>query len=164
MANLKLLSLYLSFCIISTLPGSSSGPPSCVPSGGFNCGNQPCSPKLVSGPSPCSPPTRAKLTNKYFSGGGDGRRKSECDEQYHDKSELVVGLSSRLFDNGSRCGKMIRIAASNGMNVMAKVVDKCDSMRGCDEKHNIVVGSDGVWNALGLDMSLRKVDVTWSMV
>ncbi|KAF2292156.1 hypothetical protein GH714_014668 [Hevea brasiliensis] len=69
---------------------------------------------------------------------------------------------------GSRCGQMITITASNGMSTTAKVVDECDSMNGCDEEHadqppcenNIVDGSDAVWEALGLDKGLGNVGVT----
>ena len=67
---------------------------------------------------------------------------------------------------------MIKITANNGRSVLAKVVDECDSLRGCDEEHsdqppcknNIVNGSDAVWSALGLDTNLGEVDVTWSEV
>ena len=49
---------------------------------------------------------------------------------------------------------------------MAKVVDECDSMRGCDQEHayqppcknNIVDGSDAVWSALGLDKDIGVVE------
>lgn len=66
---------------------------------------------------------------------------------------------------------MVRITAGNGRSVTAKVVDECDSMRGCDEEHaglppcenNIVDGSDAVSTALGLDKDVGIVDVTWSM-
>lgn len=55
--------------------------------------------------------------------------------------------------------------------VMAKVVDECDSRNGCDEEHagqppcenNIVDGSDAVWNALGLNKDEGVTSVTWSM-
>lgn len=66
---------------------------------------------------------------------------------------------------------MIRITVQNGRSVLAKVVDECDSMHGCDKEHagqppcdnNIVDGSNAVWNALGLDINIGEVDVTWSM-
>ncbi|EXC22900.1 hypothetical protein L484_007509 [Morus notabilis] len=122
----------------------------------------------------CSPPvtssTQAKLTNNDFSEGGDGGGPSECDDRYHSNSERIVALSTGWYDGGSRCGKMIRITA-NGRSVVAKVVDECDSMHGCDAEHagqppcknNIVDGSDAVWSALGLNKDLGVVDVTWSM-
>ncbi|KAJ4725076.1 Kiwellin [Melia azedarach] len=145
-------------------PGSN-----CQPSGSLTC-DQNSYPTYT-----CSPPvtssTEAKLTNNDFSKGGDGGGPSECDEQYHDNSEKVVALSTGWYNGGSRCGKMVKITANNGNSVMAKVVDECDSMRGCDEEHayqppcgnNIVDGSDAVWNALGLDKNIGIVDVTWSM-
>ncbi|KAL4611046.1 hypothetical protein ACB092_08G096000 [Castanea dentata] len=104
----------------------------------------------------CSPPvtssTKASLTLNYFSQGGDGGSPSECDNKYHDNSERVVALSTGWYDNGSPCGKMIRITASNGRSVTAKVVDDCDSVNGCDSEHagqppcnnNIVDGSSSV--------------------
>ena len=66
---------------------------------------------------------------------------------------------------------MIRITASNGKSVTAKVVDECDSVNGCDAEHagqppcknNIVDGSSAVWNALGLNQDLGIVGVTWYM-
>ncbi|PON66567.1 RlpA-like double-psi beta-barrel domain containing protein [Parasponia andersonii] len=82
----------------------------------------------------CSPPvtssTRAKLTNNDFTEGGGGP--SECDESYHSNDEKVVALSTGWHNGGSRCGKMKRITASNGRSTAAKVVDECDSQRGCD--------------------------------
>ncbi|KAJ8768835.1 hypothetical protein K2173_023739 [Erythroxylum novogranatense] len=123
----------------------------------------------------CSPPetssTKAQLTLNDFSKGGEGGAPSECDEQYHAKTERVVALSTGWYKDGSRCGKMIRITANNGRSVTAKVVDECDSMHGCDAEHagqppcrnNIVDGSDAVWEALGLNKDLGVVNVRWSM-
>ncbi|KAJ4725077.1 Kiwellin [Melia azedarach] len=153
--------------------GGGGSPPSpgnkCQPSGRLTCGQNSyptytCSPPVTSS-------TKAKLTNNDFSEGGDGGAPSECDGKYHDNSELVVALSTGWYNGGSRCGKMIKITANNGRSVRAKVVDECDSMRGCDKEHagqppcnnNIVDGSDAVWNALGLDKDIGIVDVTWSM-
>ncbi|XWS53306.1 hypothetical protein CRYUN_Cryun11dG0145700 [Craigia yunnanensis] len=75
------------------------------------------------------------------------------------------------FDGGSRCGKRIKITASNERNTTAIVVDECDSRRGCDKEHayqppcknNIVDGSDAVWEALRLNKNVGIVDVTWSI-
>lgn len=52
---------------------------------------------------------------------------------------------------------------------MAKVVDECDSVNGCDSEHagqppcnnNIVDGSSSVWDALSLNQDLGVVGVTW---
>ena len=82
-----------------------------------------------------------------------------------------MALSTGWYAGGSRCGKNIRITARNGRSVVAKVVDECDSMRGCDREHayqppcnnNIVDGSDAVWSALGLNKDVGVVDVTWTM-
>ncbi|MBA0690916.1 hypothetical protein Goari_008567 [Gossypium aridum] len=151
--------------------GSSPSPPTgnCQPSGSLQCQGQ------IYPTYKCSPPvtasTKAKLTNNDFSQGGAGGGPSECDEQYHSNSERIVALSTGWYNGGSRCEKMIRIKASNGKNVTAKVVDECDSMRGCDEEHayqppcknNIVDASDAVWSALELNKDVGIVDVTWSM-
>lgn len=67
---------------------------------------------------------------------------------------------------------MIKIMAENGRSAVAKVVDECDSLRGCDEEHsgqppcdnNIINGSDAVWTALGLDKKLGEANVTWTKV
>ena len=123
----------------------------------------------------CSPPvtssTQASLTLNDFSEGGDGGGPSQCDEKYHDNSERVVALSTGWYNEGSRCGQMIRITARNGRSVTAEVVDQCDSVNGCDKEHagqppchnNIVDGSVAVWNALGLNTDDGVVPVTWSM-
>ncbi|XP_034221183.1 kiwellin-like [Prunus dulcis] len=152
--------------------GSSSPPPTtnnCQPSGTLVCQGQ-SYPKYT-----CSPPvtssTKASLTLNDFSEGGDGGGPSYCDGKYHANGERVVALSTGWFDNKSRCLKMIRIRASNGKSVTAKVVDECDSHAGCDAEHagqppcrnDIVDGSAAVWNALGLNQDLGVVPVTWSM-
>ncbi|KAK8352732.1 hypothetical protein V6Z12_A05G112300 [Gossypium hirsutum] len=120
----------------------------------------------------CSPPvtssTKAKLTNNDFSQCGFGGGPSVCDEQYHSNSECIVALSTGWYNGGSRCGKMIRIMASNGKSVTAKVVDECDSMHGCDEAHayqrpcnnKIIDGSNAVWSALKLNREKGIEDVT----
>ncbi|KAF4363324.1 hypothetical protein G4B88_002071 [Cannabis sativa] len=149
--------------------GGGGGSGTCKSSGTLTCGAK-SYPKYK-----CSPPvtssTSAKLTNNDFSEGGDGGGPSECDERYHSNDERVVALSTGWYNGGSRCGKMIKIRATNGRTTTAKVVDECDSQNGCDAEHagqppcrnNIVDGSNAVWNALGLDTNLGVVDVTWSM-
>ncbi|KAJ9698062.1 hypothetical protein PVL29_007255 [Vitis rotundifolia] len=145
-------------------------PSTCQPSGTLACkGGKPkntytCSPPVTSS-------TPAVLTNNNFEKGGDGGGPSACDNKYHDNSERIVALSTGWYNGGSRCGKMIQITGQNGRSVLAKVVDECDSMHGCDKGHagqppcdnNIVDGSNAVWNALGLDINIGEVDVTWSM-
>ncbi|OMO67401.1 Barwin-related endoglucanase [Corchorus capsularis] len=156
-------------CRKSPPPRAPTPSGSCQQFGTLRCGSQTyptykCSPPVTSS-------TKAKLTNNDFSEGGDGGGASSCDGRYHSNSERIVALSTGWFSNGSRCGKMIRITASNGRSVTAKVVDECDSMRGCDEEHayqppcknNIVDASDAVWTALGLNKDVGIVDVTWSM-
>ncbi|CAI9105031.1 OLC1v1003860C1 [Oldenlandia corymbosa var. corymbosa] len=111
-----------------------------------------------------SPPvtgsTPAILTwNDFSRRGGSGA--CECDGRFHGNGEMIVALSTGWYAGGSRCGRKIKISAQNGRIAFAKVVDECDSNRGCD--NNIVDGSDAVWRALGLDENLGRVPVTWSM-
>ncbi|XP_031110547.1 kiwellin-like [Ipomoea triloba] len=150
--------------------GGGSTPGDCKPVGSMTC-NGKTKPTYR-----CSPPvkssTPAILTLNDFSEGGDGGAPSECDEQYHDNNERVVALSTGWYSRGFRCGKMIRITASNGRSTTAKVVDECDSMHGCDKEHagqgpcdnNIVDGSAAVWYALGLNQDLGRVSVKWAKV
>ncbi|GAA0180903.1 hypothetical protein LIER_30170 [Lithospermum erythrorhizon] len=121
----------------------------------------------------CSPPvtssTMAKLTFNHFSEGGIT---SKCDGRVYGNDELIVALSTGWYDNGLRCLKMIKVMGGNGRSVEAKVVDECDSLHGCEEGHegqppcpnNIVDGSRGVWEGLGLDLHQGIVDVVWFMV
>ncbi|MED6213489.1 Kiwellin [Stylosanthes scabra] len=136
-------------------PPSGSGGTTCRPSGTLYCGTD-SYPQYKCSP-PVSSSTRAILTLNDFSEGGDGGGPFECDGNYHSNSERVVALSTGWYNNGSRCFKMIRITASNGRSVNAKVVDECDSVNGCDAEHagqppcrnNVVDGSQAVWDALG---------------
>uniref|UniRef100_A0A0D9VIQ6 RlpA-like protein double-psi beta-barrel domain-containing protein n=1 Tax=Leersia perrieri TaxID=77586 RepID=A0A0D9VIQ6_9ORYZ len=122
----------------------------------------------------CSPPTTARtkavMTLNDFEPGGDGGGPSECDDDYHQNTELVVALSTGWYANGERCGKNIQISA-NGKQTVAKVVDECDSQRGCDEEHafqppcrnNIVDASQAVWDSLGITgEEVGEIDITWS--
>jgi hypothetical protein len=110
------------------------------------------------------------LTLNSFEKGGDGSGPSECDNQYHSDNTLVVAHSTGWFDQKSRCLDNIKIGA-NGRSVMAKVVDECDSTKGCDEDHdyeppcpnNIVDASKAVWEALGVPKNQwGGLDITWS--
>ena len=151
----------------SPRPPSGGG---CKPSGTLACKGRKTKPTYT-----CSPPitssTIANLSNNNFAEGEDGGGPSECDESYHKNTERIVALSTGWYTDGSRCGKMIKIRAKNGRTTTAKVVDECDSTRGCDEEHdyqdpcdnNIVDGSNAVWKALGLDIDEGRVEVTWSM-
>ncbi|XXG63930.1 hypothetical protein AAC387_Pa05g2011 [Persea americana] len=122
----------------------------------------------------CSPPitgnTGATMTINSFAKGGDGGGPSECDNQYHSDDELVVALSTGWYNGGSRCLNKIRINA-NGRSILAKVVDECDSVNGCDSDHdfqppcpnNIVDASPAVWKQLGIPKSqIGDYDITWS--
>uniref|UniRef100_A0A8R7Q8I3 Ripening-related protein 2 n=2 Tax=Triticum urartu TaxID=4572 RepID=A0A8R7Q8I3_TRIUA len=122
----------------------------------------------------CSPPvsatTPAVLTLNSFEKGKDGGHPSECDNAYHDDSEMVVALSTGWFNGKSRCGRTVKITAKGGSSVSAKVVDECDSVNGCDAEHNyeepcannVVDASPAVWGALGLDQNIGMQEVTWS--
>ncbi|KAF8024063.1 hypothetical protein BT93_F1311 [Corymbia citriodora subsp. variegata] len=105
-----------------------------------------CSPQVTSS-------TQAILTNNDFSQGGDGGDPSQCDEQYQDNLERIVALLTGWFDDKSRCRKMIQIIyIKTGSSVIARVVDQCDSMNGCEASHayrppcqnDIVDGLDAV--------------------
>ena len=125
----------------------------------------------------CSPPVLAKtpatLTLNSFAAGGDGGGKSFCDNRFHPDSAMVVALSTGWLrlDGTRRCNRMIRING-NGRSVLAKVVDECDSVNGCDAEHNfeppcpnnVVDGSPAVWKALGLKEEIGEFKVTWSDV
>ncbi|KAK3419963.1 hypothetical protein EUGRSUZ_G00736, partial [Eucalyptus grandis] len=140
----------------------------CDPSGNLQCDG-------TSYPTfTCSPPvtssTRAILMNNDFSQGGDGGDPSQCNEQYHNNTERIVAPSTGWFDN-VHCGKIFKITSiKTGSSVMAKAVDQCDSMNGCNASHayqppcrnNIVDSSDAMWSALGLDKNVGEEDVTWS--
>ncbi|KAF9595494.1 hypothetical protein IFM89_000582 [Coptis chinensis] len=106
---------------------------------------------------PVSSPTNELLTLNIFHEGGDGGGPSECDNEYRSDDNLVVALSTGWFNHESRCNKSITISA-NGHNVVAMVVDECDSTMGCDSDHgyrppcrnNIVDASRAVWEPLGV--------------
>ncbi|KAE7999524.1 hypothetical protein FH972_003942 [Carpinus fangiana] len=116
----------------------------------------------------------ASLTLNSFEEGGDGGHESKCDEMYHNNTELIVALSTGWleYSGPSRCNSSINITG-NGKSVVAKVVDECDSTMGCDAQHayqkpcnnNVVDASSGVWDALGVDKSIRDLgpmNITWS--
>ncbi|XP_020581652.1 putative ripening-related protein 1 [Phalaenopsis equestris] len=121
----------------------------------------------------CSPPvtekTLAKMTVNSFARGGDGGGASECEGRYYGDDEMVVALSTGWYNHGSRCSKNIKINA-NGKSVLARVVDECDSVNGCDSGHanqppcrnNIVDASPAVWKALGISMDVGEYHVVWS--
>ena len=85
----------------------------------------------------------------------------------------MVALSTGWLrlDGKRRCNKMIRING-NGRAVLAKVVDECDSVYGCDAEHNFeppcpyndVDASPAVWKALGLKEAIGVFKITWSDV
>ncbi|XP_057524419.1 putative ripening-related protein 1 [Amaranthus tricolor] len=95
---------------------------------------------------------------------------SKCDNVYHFDKSMVVGLSTGWYDGGSRCGKVI-VISGNGKTVKAKVVDECDSTKGCEAEegyhppcgYNIVAASKAVWKALGVPQSqLGQLNITWA--
>ncbi|KAG4983776.1 hypothetical protein JHK82_028614 [Glycine max] len=112
--------------------------------------------------------THATLTLNNFARGGDGGGPAECDGNFHPLPQRVVALSTGWYNHGARCGKMIRIKARNGRSTLAKVVDECDSVHGCDKSHacktNVVDASKTVWKDLGLNTNDGEVPVTWTMV
>nr|DAD28517.1 TPA_asm: hypothetical protein HUJ06_029985 [Nelumbo nucifera] len=176
--SISLSSLYLLFLLPSLISAISSCGGPCQTSddcdGQLICSNGGCTTDPDAGTTespPVTSSTEAILTNNDFSQGGDGGGPSKCDDSYHNNSGLIVALSTGWYAGGSRCEKMIRITTQSGASVTAKVVDECDSVNGCDAEHanqppcrnNIVDASDGVWNALGLNIDDGEVSVTWSM-
>ena len=114
--------------------------------------------------------TKAKLTINSFEKGGDGGGPSECDNKYHSDDTPVVALSTGWFANKHRCSNFITIYG-NGRSVKAKVVDECDSTKGCDADHdfqppcpnNIFDASKAVWKALAVPKSdWGELDIYWS--
>nr|GLL25277.1 uncharacterized protein LOC109171587 [Ipomoea trifida] len=103
---------------------------------------------------------KAVLTINSFEKGGDGGGPSECDGHFHSDDTLIVALSTRWYNHGDRCHRHITIHG-NGRSVRAKVVDECDSNRGC--RSNIVDGSKAVWKALGVPKhQWGELHVTWT--
>ncbi|CAL4917285.1 unnamed protein product [Urochloa decumbens] len=104
--------------------------------------------------------TPAVMTVNGFQRGEEGGP-SECDGHFHSDGDMIVALSTGWYAGGRRCRKAIRItSARTGRSVEARVVDECDSRRGC--RDNIVDSSAAVWKALGLDTGVGEVPVTWS--
>jgi hypothetical protein len=112
------------------------------------------------------------MTLNNFTEGGEGGDPSECDGKFHRNSERVVALSTGWYAEGKRCGDSIRIRAK-GRSVLAKVVDECDSLHGCDREHgyqppcrpNIVDASQAVWDALRVTGDdVGEYPIAWSPV
>lgn len=123
-----------------------------------------CEPGKLHASHECSPQeshrNKATLTLNSFEKDGDGGGASSCDEKFHKDSTLIVALSTRFFDHRKRCLKQITIFG-NGRRVNAKVVDECDSSRGC--ANNIVDASKAVWKALGVpEKDWGQLEVFWS--
>ncbi|XP_039789406.1 uncharacterized protein LOC120655578 [Panicum virgatum] len=185
----SLLVLALAGLLLVTFPGLCAGTAAahhrpngnqCHPSGslegpstGHICGEC-CKPGHLYPKYQCSPPvtknTRAVMTLNNFEEGGDGGDPSECDGKYHYNTERVVALSTGWYNHGKRCGKNIRISAK-GRSVLAKVVDECDSLHGCDKPHafqppcepNIVDASQAVWDALDITGDeVGDYPITWT--
>ncbi|KAG0549073.1 hypothetical protein BDA96_01G223400 [Sorghum bicolor] len=56
--------------------------------------------------------------------------------KYARRRQRTAGHTWLRLDGANRCNKKIRISATNGRSVLAKVVDECDSVNGCDEEHD----------------------------
>ncbi|GJS63712.1 putative RlpA-like double-psi beta-barrel domain-containing protein [Tanacetum coccineum] len=103
---------------------------------------------------------KATMTINGFEKGGSGGGPSKCDGKYHSDNTPVVALSTQWYNHGKRCEKFINIYYKD-RSVKAKVVDECDSARGCD--NDIVDASKAVWNALRVPKSQwYETKVTWS--
>ncbi|ONI00796.1 hypothetical protein PRUPE_6G105500 [Prunus persica] len=77
---------------------------------------------------------------------------------------MALYISAKLTLNDFSQG-----VPTTGRSVAAKVVDECDSVKGCDLEHaglpqcgnNVVDGFVGVWNTFGLNKDLGVVNVSW---
>ncbi|KAF7837411.1 ripening-related protein grip22-like [Senna tora] len=84
-------------------------------------------------------------------------------------TSTILCPSEWWFAGKSRCHQKIRITARNGKSAVARVVDECDSVNGCDKEHayqppcktNIVDASQTVWNDLGLDTNEGQQGAVW---
>ncbi|KAJ1295058.1 hypothetical protein BS78_01G194700 [Paspalum vaginatum] len=83
----------------------------------------------------------ATTERRRFKRGESGGGPAACDGHFHSNGELIVALST-------------------DRSVEARVMDECDSRRGC--RHSIVDSSPAVWRALGLDTDVGEVHVTWA--
>jgi hypothetical protein len=99
------------------------------------------------------------LTWYKFNGGP-----AYCDGKTRNEDDLVVALYTdllKLYD----CRKeqrSVRIKAPNGNSVVAQVVDMCDALDGCIP--GTVDGTQGVWNALGLNLDIGRIGVNWDFI
>ncbi|KAI6685822.1 hypothetical protein NL676_031735 [Syzygium grande] len=83
------------------------------------------------------------LDKQRFSEGGDGGGPLECDNSYHQNSELIVALSTGWYAGGSRCGKRIKTTSTKTKrSVIAKVVEECDILT----KKNHICENNGRWS------------------
>uniref|UniRef100_A0A103XI24 Barwin-like endoglucanase n=1 Tax=Cynara cardunculus var. scolymus TaxID=59895 RepID=A0A103XI24_CYNCS len=104
--------------------------------------------------------TNSIMTINSFEKGGDGGQPSECDGKYHSDDTLIVALSSKWYNHGQRCFKLINIYY-NDKSMQATVVDECDSNKGC--RDDIVDASKAVWKALEVPKDeFGETTVTWS--
>ncbi|KAJ0860947.1 putative RlpA-like domain superfamily, kiwellin [Helianthus annuus] len=103
---------------------------------------------------------KSTMTINSFEKGRDGGGPSECDGKFHSDNTPIVALSTRWYNHGKRCLKFINIHYKD-RNIKAKVVDECDTSRGC--QNNIVDASKAVWKALRVPKSQwGEMTVTWS--
>ncbi|KAJ3336832.1 hypothetical protein HDU91_001640 [Kappamyces sp. JEL0680] len=71
---------------------------------------------------------------------------------------MIVALS----DNILRCGATVRLYAPSGNHVDVTVADKCNMADGCHA--NNIDAPVGVWNALGIDLSRGRVQITYDYI
>lgn len=104
--------------------------------------------------------TNSIMTINSFEKDGDCVQPSECDGKFHSDDSLIVALSTKWYNHGQRCFKLINIYY-NDKSVQATVVDECDSNNGC--RDDIVDASRAVWEALQVPKSeFGETAVTWS--
>ncbi|KAK1267737.1 hypothetical protein QJS04_geneDACA000319 [Acorus gramineus] len=147
--------------------GGDGGGGACFPFSSANC-------KFISYPLyNCSPPitspsTQATLSFNLLLGPGSLLSPS-CDGVRHTQFDLVVSISTGWFLSGNLCGRSIRISASNGRTVVARVVAQCNSASGCRGLrqppcgNNVIEATSAIFRALGLPI-LGSQSVQWTLI
>uniref|UniRef100_A0A803KQ50 Uncharacterized protein n=2 Tax=Chenopodium quinoa TaxID=63459 RepID=A0A803KQ50_CHEQI len=114
-----------------------------------------------------TPQTEGILALKSFQ-----NSQSKCNNtNNHSDRSLVVALSTGWYNGGARCGNRI-VIRGNRQIVVAKVVDECDSTKGCNAEEgyhppcgrDIVAASMAVWQALGIPQRLwgAPINIKWA--
>lgn len=97
----------------------------------------------------------------------------KCDSQIHQAQEMIVSLSSDIFNASTTCLKQITLQAHNGLSIKATIVDECGqgiliiyipTFTFIDCKPGGINATLGVWEALQLDTTFGSSPINWSFV